>query len=255
MSTERPILFSGGMVQAILAGRKSQTRRVVTRGTSYLDGSAPDKERWSELDFNDAHVDPGPSPAGNPGPYLKVARTTKTDVFRHRIYPRFWPGMKLWVRETWAPADLWVDGHEKDDPESIRYRADGEALRFSASGKSHALDTYAWTQPDKWRPSIFLPRWASRLTLEITSVRVERLQEITEEDSKAEEVDPYVMGHGPVTREDLRSEPGYHGPRIYRDGFEHVWDSLNKARGYSWESNPWVWVLGFRRLEAGERAA
>lgn len=137
------------------------------------------------------------------------------------------PGDRLWVRETWglhpdvdeqlkedhcAPASI-----DLDDAQHVGYRAD-------QSG--------AWAVK-KWRPSIFMPRWASRITLEVVNVRVERVQEITDTGGMREgwKCDPNNLDYLP------------------RQWFRDLWDSINANRGYSWESNPWVWVIEFRRVK------
>jgi hypothetical protein len=93
-----------------------------------------------------------------------------------------------------------------------------------------------------WRPSIHMPRWASRITLEIVSVRVERLQDINEEDAKAEGVLPAAYGEPDYTEDD-------YGPKNHRDGFQLLWDSINGPRGYGWDVNPFVWCVEFRRIK------
>jgi len=143
-------------------------------------------------------------------------------------------GMKLWVRETWAvskrldslpPRELfWLQDNE-DFPQSIiYYRAD------SSNGINPLRG--------KWRPSIFMPRWASRITLEITGVRVERIQDISDTDCCFEMGCPAKWdGPGP--------EPY---KRNLRGSFTYLWDSLNAKRSFGWDVNPWVWVIEFRRL-------
>ena len=130
-------------------------------------------------------------------------------------------GDRLWVRET-----LVITGGRGS--EYVAYKADG-----------YELDKGIF--PEKWRPSIFMPRWASRITLEITEVRVERVQEITEEDAIKEGI--CVVDN---TEDGIYSSPNY--PDIHRDIFMYLWDSLNTKRGYGWEVNPWVWVIEFKRV-------
>ena len=126
-------------------------------------------------------------------------------------------GDRLWVKETWG---AWPHLGGDYQRESLRYRADGE----------YESEYNAW----RWRPSIFMPRWASRLTLEIIKVRVQRLQEISAEDVVAEGVLP----------------PNPHGwlPDIARLKFGLFWDTLNAKRGYDWASNSWVWAIEFQRM-------
>jgi hypothetical protein len=183
---ERPILFSGAMVRALLDGSKTQTRRVI-KSAGVADAQAL-----------------GPKAACCP----------------------YAEGQKLWVRETWAqPTTL--------DPGPTFYRADyPEAVH----GKYENLPP---ADAITWRPSIHMPRALSRITLEVTCVSVERLQSISEADAYAEGtfagVYEYDNGEGTETA---------------RESYQFLWDSLNAARGYGWDVNPWVWVVEFRRVEA-----
>lgn len=130
------------------------------------------------------------------------------------------PGNRLWVRETWGYTAKW--------PPSL-------------AKQQQALPTYKADQPDgghSWFSSIHMPRWASRITLEVTEVRVERLQEISPNDARDEGVPPYSPLH-PLP-----------AALYYQATFQDQWDALNAKRGFSWESNPWVWVVSFRRVEA-----
>ncbi len=138
------------------------------------------------------------------------------------------PGDWLWVRETWRPEEL--DSGE----DGIRFRAD--AIFRGIDNTQDAAEKWFQVYSEKenwehWRPSIFMPRWASRITLEIINVRVEHIQGITFIDAKAEGV-TYEKGH---------VDP--------RDAFRHLWDSINKKRGLGWNENPWVWVITFNQIE------
>lgn len=196
----RPILFSGPMVQALLDGRKTVTRRVVhPRVLATGDASCP---------------------YGAPGDWL-------------------------WVKETWAARDVRGDWAPKvrdvdQERDEIVYR------------------TYLWgdpvAPPKRWFSPLHMPRWASRLTLEVVSVRVERLQEITEEDARKEGLDwvsPQPFGERwDDDREDPR-EVGY--PDVgevsgfARDNFRRLWDQINGERA-PWASDPWVWRVEVRRV-------
>ncbi len=172
---------------------------------------------------------------------------------RHRV-----GGTLLWVRETWATLGN-EDGHPitadgklcRERDAALFYRADAKPPGMGDYGLESLPDGSYWEGP--WRPSIHMPRWASRLALRVTSVRVERLQEISEEDAKAEGVS---QGDIPAD-EDGPLRIGYvlgpddgkcvlHPTR--RRAFEVGWDSINGARpGCDWQSNPWVWRIGFER--------
>ena len=205
---ERPILFSAPMVRAILEGRKTQTRRIV-------------KPR-ADRDF-------GPRCVLQPH---EIAGEINAGDLRNSVYG--FPGDRLWVRETWA---------RDDEDGALMYRADvgcDDDANAWERGRIEGVSRY------RWRPSIHMPRWASRITLEITDVRVERLQEISEADARAEGVYPYMPGEGvihpPRFADDYQYRPNY------REGFEIVWQSIHGDG--SWAANPWVWVIGFKREAA-----
>jgi hypothetical protein len=195
--SERPIIMSAESVRAILAGRKTQTRRVVKPQPELLPGY------WRGLHYaSEEHFRKG---ATIEGPYQS--------------------GERLWVRES---ACYLLDG-DGDRYDVCTYHADDDAPHpgdFDFSPRDHGPSGHTG-----WRPSIHMPRWASRLTLEITDVRVERLQAIGGEDVVAE---GFTHWHGRSC------------------GFALAWDGLNAHRGYSWYMNPWVWVIEFRPQEASE---
>lgn len=225
---ERPILFSAPMVRAILDGRKTQTRRAVSRGNS--DTAAV----WSWLELDDKKV-----PAAYPGKtfadngYLHVTCKPHPDDPQddpgywtcQRVYPRWGIGERLWVRETWA----------KSRNNTI-YAAESV---YSEGPKGNA-DDWDWDDScgkNVWRPSIFMPRSASRLTLEITDVRVQRAHQISEADAEAEGVQ---VPHGI----DPNKTTGWRESMKYRLSFEALWDSIN-SKG-AWAKNPWVWAMTFK---------
>jgi hypothetical protein len=221
---ERPILFSGPMVRAILDGRKTQTRRVVTKQTSEL-GSA----KWEWIDLDAAWTDM----LWGVIPGLKVPTSKAPPEYCPecvtRLYPRIFTGDRLWVRET-----HWIN----EDEGTAAYRADGEMPRHM--------------QGARWRPSIHMPRWASRITLEVTEVRVERVQEITGGDAIAEglSVVDEVLGLpvydcGPMEIGGVMGDAACTDPC---EAFMHLWDTLNAKRGHGWDMNPWVWVVNFREV-------
>ena len=175
---ERPILFTGAMVRAILDGTKSATRRVVK-----------------------VHADHTKCPYGNVGD-------------------------RLWVRETWHPAFRFGTEYE------IEYKADGASRMIDAgwNGPTPLIDAAI---AKGWQLPSTIPRWASRIALQITAVRVERLQMIDEAAVIAEGVWPegWAYGDGKPQKK-----------------FRAQWDAINAKRGFGWDANPWVWVIDFTRL-------
>jgi len=229
---EHPILFSGAMVRAILREQnpKTQTRRVVRF-----------PKHWQHVTHDDLT-------AGGFWNAYQSYDGGATNDFHRWLYgdeplpQNYQPGDRLWVKETWA------DVNTESGP-AIAYRSGGmhfctddaypvEYERYPGCEFSMWLGDLLRREPGHaWRPSIHMPRWASRLALEITDVRAQRLQSISEEDALAEGVwlDP-PDAHG------FRSE--------LRPAFRELWDSLNAKRGLGWAVNPWVFAYTFRRLAA-----
>lgn len=220
---ERPILFSGPMVRAILEDRKTQTRREVKPQPLMWDSS--DKPSISD------------GPIHGPEEYQPVAYDKHGDMIAGKpIYgvydsdgewgvkcPYGQPGDRLWVRETFADE---AGGTRQFLGEHLFYRAD-------------ALHPIV----DKWTPSIYMPRWASRITLEIAAVRVERLQDISEADARAEgfQLTGWVPSYS--------NPDNAMGDETFtaKDNFAELWESINGAG--SWDANPWVWVIDFKVVE------
>ena len=165
----------------------------------------------------------------------------------HLKCPYGQPGDRLWVRETWGVGSR---PHPFGDYEGIEYRADEAFL-----GKNDHLDCYKVTTPDDvclcdyrsgWRPSIHMPRWASRITLEIADVRVERLHDISEDDAIAEGIQKNMTGcHWCGAPHKAHGAPRQHNTPV--EAFSDLWDSIN-AKTYPWASNPWVWAVSFKRV-------
>lgn len=235
---ERPILFSSPMVRAIIAGTKTQTRRIVKfpRAPNHLGQweptttGGPDGGRL----LVGGQLVPDPDPA-------RVAMW-HTRTGSHVWCPYGFPTDRLWVRETWG----W--GNERcKAAQCVVYQADKSAREAFCSGGPDTLadilgkPVRRFTEPERWRPSIFMPRWASRLTLEVLAVRVQRLQEISDEDVQSEGISPeYVSGPG---------APDYAMQR--RLALAELWDGIDGKRT-PWASNPWVWALTFRIVKGGE---
>ncbi len=223
---EKPILMSGPMVQAALAGRKSVTRRVV---------------KLRGFDINEyPRKGCGLDAVGiNADGMLDLQIQTAVDDCRIELFPCPYGavGDRLWVREAWSP------DHKDFYPNfPVVYRAEG-GIEIE-NGKVFSPEAKR-SFPFKWRPSIHMPRAASRLTLEIVKVSVERLQEITEEDCEREGFEgrysPAYVSAGEIVGPDC--EPAS------RD-FIELWDKLNAERGYPYKSNPYVWRVEFKRLTA-----
>lgn len=200
---ERPILFSTPMIKAIIDGRKTMTRRLLKKQP--LDILPMNvPNQWITLDVKE------------PEPHGKVIKC------RFGV-----PGDRLWVRETFSLI-------EENGAQKIIYRADYPEI------DSLELEECGYTA---WKPSIFLPHQYSRITLEITNIRVERLQEITEDEAGKEGI--------PECRKPQR-DTCFLCPfekELCNVGFSNLWDSIN-GKTYPWSSNPWVWVIQFKKLEA-----
>ena len=205
---ERPLPFSAPMVRALLAGTKTQTRRplkVQPIGAPHA-GKASLTKSMSQPVF------------------YAMWEAPAADGSTCCICPYGVPGDRLWVREAWrACRDL-----DKTPPRDIE---PGSSIEFEATKRSYAEVGLV----GKLRPGMFMPRWASRITLEITGVRVERLQDISEADALAEGIER----HDVLT--DGNAPPGFHAYTYSR-----VWEQINGAD--SWSANPWVWVVEFRRV-------
>lgn len=210
---ERPILFSAPMVRAILEGRKTQTRRIVK--------PRPGTDMEAVLRNNRGEW---PCPYGSPGD-------------------------RLWVRETHAQFAV-GEGLDSPVPQCVAYRAtcDEDGGFDYVNGR----DEIARLKVTKWTPAIHMPRWASRLELDVTGVRVERLNAITEEDAWAEGVDPFLVRY-PSFGADQCIEGDRVDEKPFRTSFVCLWDEINGNRAL-FSSNPWVWVVEFKRVTAEREA-
>jgi hypothetical protein len=202
----RSILMSAPMVRALLDGRKTQTRRVV-KGEAL---------RWLDTDFGAGFV----------------------ALRENKLCPYGVPGDLLWVRETWQfSPQKYCSCPQGSEPTPCDDWSEGTGCRSNRSGVDYRVDGL---RQFPWRPSIFMPRPASRLTLEITEVRVEGLQQISEVDAIAEGIEGDGHGTWKCYARDA-SQTHWAAPReIYRT----LWTSINGPG--SWEANPWVWALTFK---------
>lgn len=207
---ERPMLFSAAMVRALLDGSKTQTRRV-----------AKFKPRTPGCNLSFSAMRVGHYMTGNPRAGF-VLHSGAGDSTFPLICPYGRPGERIYVRETFCLDD---DGHE----EWPIFRADGTALPQRPTTR----------KPARWTPSIHMPRWASRLQLEIVAVRVERLNACSDVDAVAEGIglNPSAIGMK------LTNPPG---KSMALAMYSELWDSINGAG--SWAANPWVWVIEFKRV-------
>ncbi|HBX8254863.1 hypothetical protein [Klebsiella pneumoniae] len=214
--TERGMIFNAEMVRAILDGRKTQTRRIMKVQPK------PSKSRPGDFWFSSkklesmVHVSdlaPGNSPIADYHLFIQ-----------EHCCPFGAVGDRIWVRETWARYNIDQNSHD------IAYRATTPA---------------DWPEEGRWRPSIHMPRWASRILLEITDVRVERLNAISEEDARAEGIiDGGCLNCGePEPCGCANPEPDA------TDAFAYLWQSIYGQE--NWNANPWVWVIEFERVEGG----
>lgn len=224
---ERPILFSGPMVRATLDDRKTKTRRVVKLPNDvecrnvryYAPPSGRSQPGWAEPGVN----------------YQAYDKSDPHHMIGNRIDPCPYgqPGDRLWVRETWRPSgDL-----------ELSECISAKDIMFYATEDEASKAIF------KYRPSIHMPRWASRITLEIKDVDVERLQDISEEDARAEGIFKCGMESGKslyaydgLTAGELRDD--FTSPI---NVFRHLWESINGPG--SWDANPWVWAIEFERVK------
>lgn len=203
-----PILFSGAMVRALLreieqrGTGKTQTRRIINpQPTSHM----PGYWRWD-------------------GPYHGFIQSSEDDLAHNLLVhaARYDVGDRLYVRETWAPLDALT--HSDPGVQALANR-----------GFFRADESTVEEEISRWRPGIHMPRWASRITLIVTDVRVQRLQEISTADAVAE---------GALSPPFSDQFADVHAIEMFRC----LWDSLNADRGYGWEANPWVCAISFRPI-------
>lgn len=222
---ERGMIFNGEMVRALLAGRKTQTRRPIkwrqTRATEIAEREDGSKWPWSEDAENVCDY-------WHPCPLGAV-------------------GDRIWVRETWQVIHDYIDENGiVDERRFARSIPIQRGNYWHPVYEEHFGNESREDRGFPWRPSIHMPRWASRITLEITDVRVERLNSISEEDATAEGVPPA----GSLL-------PDYPGTFLTPNGdfatakvaFQRLWESIYGED--SWKANPWVWVIKFKRIEGG----
>ncbi len=251
---DRPILFNAEMVRAILEGRKTQTRRVI---------KPQPPNHWPDYFAKRAHGYTSLSL-----PEVKYFRSDNTEV----KCPYGQPGDRLWVREKWATEKRFDFTKPRFlphpyPPGHVCCGMDYATIWYSDELKTEKQFLRGPEIHGRVRPSIHMPRWASRITLEVTGVRVERVQEISEGDAKAEgtltSMD-YPFDDGELLCPSCWGQ-GVHGAFGANLGvmevdcyecdtilkrFRILWDSINEKRGYGWDVNPWVWVLEMEVVNA-----
>jgi hypothetical protein len=201
---ERPILFNGPMVRALLDGSKIQTRSVCKVQPTY------DRQ----------FIGDGMVIA------TKKATTSIHSPLVAGLCPYGEPGHRLWVRESWHQRGMWCAPGWPEAEYEDYYWSGSREIVYAADAKrpDHQFPDRQWRS----RPSIHMPRWASRILLEIVSVRVERLQDISHNDAECEGVKCNMSALG------------------FRDHYRNLWERINGAG--SWDANPWVWVIEFKRV-------
>jgi hypothetical protein len=235
---ERPIIMTAESVRAILAGRKTQTRRVVK--------IRPPLNKPPYYTTGIVRTDV----VAMPGAWLQFRYDGQpfdgADFLLQCPYGQ--PGDVLWVKEAFT---LGITPKSCVGGKQLRLGPDYDETRQYAAWYDGTPDPWGWFYDRQRRSPLFMPRWASRLTLRLTDVRVERVQEISEEDAMAEGIECW---------EDRGYDDAQDYYRDYRFGddapglicpiesYRTLWDTINASRGFPWDSNPWVWVLAFEEV-------
>ena len=232
--SERAIIFTGESIRAILEDRKTQTRRVIspqpsphcayvckaTNGWAWTDGSTRD------YDYFPKDREALTCPYGVPGDRLWVREGYALQASCDGDAPPF--GKDRPIKFTGEDGLDWLQPHYRATDPPPDLCCEEEGCKCCAEGEPGP----------HWKPSIFMPRWASRIALELTYVRVQRVQEINEEDARAEGIDGHDALVGQIANP-------------YRTAYADLWDAINAKRehgAFAWDRNPWVWYLSFRRL-------
>ncbi len=220
------LIFTGALMPRIIDGSKTRTMRLITRANSLIDGGPAYERVWSELDWSTAWVDEGPSPAGNAGPYLHVARPSHGTV--HRVYPRIRVGDTIWARETWQYAKSGTKN----------------AVAFRAAGDTHDVPFAGWRSP------LHLRRTDSRWTSPpLARVYPQRPQGLNEREALAEGIELKVCDQTIVCRNYAADGEWFQDWSEYDPGFTEtptiasfrsLWEAINGPK--SWEQNPLCWV-------------
>ncbi len=228
MRKDKPIIFAAESVRAILAGRKTQTRRVVKW-----------KPREDGLNLEFSGLEAGCYSSNNPNSGYVLRSRGEGSCWNDRTWPAYPPhggvGSKVWVKESWS--------HDAPDIETCR-SAHEDAMGSSGSSTYGPYYRATEVSPDtlRWMTPLYMPRWASRITLEVTEVRVQRLTDISQDDARAEGVEFGTMQDAIVN--------GVLGRVAFfnaRDAFAYRWQAIN-GKTAPWSTSPWVWCISFRRI-------
>ena len=244
----KPILFNTEMVRAILDGRKTCTRRLVK--------PQPKSKLCYTFAGSDSNTWGYPNRTAHEiwGEEFKLPNDITEEELSKRWNPPYHTDDILYVRETWQ---CWR-AHRYEATADIRFRAGGDDVRLQfANGNTDSIDrldyetfVHKWfSHNGEWKPSLFMPKEAARIWLKVTDVRIERLQDVTEDGAKAEgAIDNRGFIHSP--------ENEYDRIHTAREHFIKIWNSTIKKSNlnrYGWDANPWVWVIEFERCEKPEK--
>lgn len=241
--TETPILFRGDMIRAIFADLKGQTRRLAG-----LDAVNQEPGEWRYV----GTVGRGSGDAVR-YKFTRAHAGGPDDLFLRCPYKPTTAPSRLWVRETWAGAGDMAGIGDTEPPQCVAYRATETAVIFGADLVARPADVTGWNwQRLRWRPSIFMPKWACRLRLDVLDVRAERIQSITEDDARREGID---ILDGALDEAELYAQAKRMGETATdaRVWFAVAWRDMHGDAG--WDRDPWVWVISFRRAADAAPAA
>jgi len=247
--TIRPIAFTGAMVSALLSGRKTQTRRVLADVPPAPNKDChPSHKQIHDAPYIDSYcskrrTDENPRGMSDRWCWWQVDDRQCPPTFR----VPFVPGDLLYVRECWRSEAVYDDDPPRDIPFDaccVQYAADGSWSGYDPMNRAGRL-----------RAAMHMPRWASRLTLKVTDVRVERVKQISEADARAEGL-AAISKDGKLFKFGIPDRDGYPGNDDYgwhwpdwevdpRAAFRTLWDSINAPRGFGWDANPWVCCIEF----------
>lgn len=222
----RSVILRADEVRAVRDGRQTQIRRVIQRQPQYHCTVqvcySPEPEGGDKVIYD-----------GWPCS-LRASRGRNLRAFGALVpirqpCPYGRPGERLWAKETWWPTTI-VSSTDPTKPSGSR-------------GAAYRERDGTYLGPMKWRPARSMPRWAARITLEVTDVRVQRVQDISPQEAVAEGME--LCGLHPYVR------PGMISEQYWIKTFSDYWDSINAKRGYGWDANPWVWAITFRKVANG----